>query len=256
MSEKMPVLFVGHGSPMNAIEDNEFTKKWKEIALNIEKPKAILVISAHWVTEGTKVSSVGKNKTIYDMYGFPRELYEVVYDVPGSPELANETIQHSSRNIEIDNSWGIDHGAWSVLHVMYPKADIPVYQLSVDNHATAEEHLQMGKELSFLRDKGVLIMGSGNVVHNLFKTDFNMEKGFPWAEEFDAYILDQIKNKKYENVVKYHNAGESARQAFYTTEHFFPLLYVLGASNSEDKLEIFNNSCVYGALSMTGYLFG
>lgn len=252
----MPVMFIGHGSPMNAIEDNRFTLAWKEIAEKISRPKAILSISAHWVTNGTRVNDEEKSKTIYDMYGFPEELYRVVYDAPGAPVLAHETINLvSSREVEIDNDWGIDHGTWSVLCRMYPDADIPVFQLSIDHNASAEEHYRIGKEISYLREKGVLIFGSGNVVHNLSKVDFEMQGGYPWAEKFDEYIKSKIKNRQYGDVINYQTAGELYKQAFYTTEHFNPLLYVLGASRQADRLTIFNDSCTLGSLSMTSYLF-
>ena len=255
MSEKMPVLFVGHGSPMNAIEDNEYVRTWKEIAKKIPKPEAILCISAHWVTSGTRINDQENPKIVYDMYGFPQELYNVKYDANGSNRLAHETIRYISRSVKIDNSWGIDHGVWSVLCNMYPEADIPIYQLSIDDNISAETHFDIGKDIGILREKGVLIIGSGNVVHNLSKVKWTMEEGYPWALEFDNFIMENIKNKNYENVVHYENAGNSSKLAFLTTEHFYPLLYVLGAAREDDKLSIFNNSCTMGSLSMTCYLF-
>lgn len=253
--KSMPVIFIGHGSPMNAVEDNEYTGAWKETGLKIGKPDAILSISAHWVTNGTKINDSEKPKTIYDMYGFPKELYRVAYDAPGAPELAHETIKLIGREVKIDNNWGIDHGTWSVLCKMYPDADIPVFQLSIDQHASAEEHYMTGKTLSPLREKGVLIFGSGNVVHNLSKVDFKMQGGYSWAEIFDEYIKNKIISRQYEDVIDYKSAGESSAQAFYTTEHFYPLLYVLGASGYNDKLTVFNDSFTLGSLSMTSYLF-
>ena len=255
MSEKMPVLFVGHGSPMNAIEDNEYVRTWKEIAKKIPKPEAILCISAHWVTSGTRINDQENPKIVYDMYGFPQELYNVKYDANGSNRLAHDTIRYINRSVKIDNSWGIDHGVWSVLCNMYPEADIPIYQLSIDDNISAETHFDIGKDIGILREKGVLIIGSGNVVHNLSKVKWTMEEGYPWALEFDNFIMENIKNKNYENVVHYENAGNSSKLAFLTTEHFYPLLYVLGAAREDDKLSIFNNSCTMGSLSMTCYLF-
>ena len=254
-SKRMPALFVGQGSPMNAIEDNIYTQAWSEIAQQFEKPKAILVVSAHWVTQGTRVNSLIKPKQIYDMYGFPEELYQLVYDCAGSIEFANETISIIDKDVKVDNTWGIDHGAWSVLCKMYPLADIPVFQLSIDRSASAEEHYQIGKKLNALRDKGVLILGSGNVVHNLSRISWDMEGGFPWAIDFDKYIFDNITNRKYENVINYKSAGKSSELAFFTTEHYYPLLYVLGASSSDDELKVFSRSCLMGSMSMTCYLF-
>ena len=255
MNEKMPALFVGHGSPLNAIENNIYTSGWEEIAGEIPKPRAILSISAHWVTGGTRINSAENPKTIYDMYGFPEELYRVKYDAPGAPELAHATVELISRGVKIDNSWGIDHGTWSVLFRMYPKADIPVYQLSIDSDAPAGIHYEIGKEISSLREKGVMIFGSGNVVHNLFRVNLRMEGGYTWANTFDDYIRDKIIKGQYQDVINHDSAGESAEQAFFTPEHFFPLLYVLGATRQDDRLRIFNNSCTLGSLSMTSYLF-
>lgn len=255
MNKKMPVLFVGHGSPMNAIEDNEYVCTWKTISKKIPKPEAILCISAHWVTNGTRINDEENPKLIYDMYGFPEELYQVVYDVKGSNRFAHETVNLIGRTVQVDNSWGIDHGAWSVLCNIYPEGDIPVYQLSLDNNANAETHFQIGKDISILRENGVLIIGSGNVVHNLTRVKWGMETGYPWALEFDKFIMENIKEKRYENVIHYENAGSSSNLAFLTTEHFYPLLYVLGATSENDKLSVFNNACIMGSLSMTGYLF-
>lgn len=251
---KMPVLFVGHGSPMNAIEDNAFTRTWTEIAARIPKPEAILCVSAHWVTEGSRVCDEPSPKTVYDMYGFPQALYEVKYDSPGAPELAH-ILCDLAPEVRIDNSWGIDHGTWSVLHVMYPNADIPLIQLSLDRNESRQYHFDLGQKLRALRDKGVLIMGSGNVVHNLGRINWDLNGGYSWAKEFDAYIKENIKHREFQNVVDYRKAGESAREAFYTTEHFDPLLYILGVSNEKDRLTVFNNECALGSLSMTGYLF-
>lgn len=255
INKKMPVLFVGHGSPMNAIEDNEYTENWAKIKELIPKPTAILAISAHWYTEGTRITDADNPKMVYDMYGFPEELYEVEYNTKGAPELARLTKNLIQKEVIIDNSWGYDHGTWSILHKMYPAADVPVYQLSVDRNVDARTHFQIGKDLSTLRDNGVLIFASGNVVHNLRKLDWNMSGGYPWAEEFDLYIKDKIVNKRYEDVLQYEKAGQSAQLSIPTPEHFYPLLYALGASDESDKVKVFNNSSMLGALSMTSYLF-
>lgn len=254
-TKKMPILFVGHGSPMNAIEDNDYSRGWAKIANEIPKPEAILSISAHWNTHGTRISDAANPETIYDMYGFPEELYRVAYKVKGSPELAHVTKNLISRDVKVDNSWGCDHGTWSVLCKMYPMADIPVFQLSVDNDISAAEHFQIGQEISSLREKGVLIFGSGNVVHNLTRINWDMEGGHPWAVEFDNYIMGKIIKEQYQDVIHYKKAGKSSELAFFTPEHFYPLLYILGASRDDDRLTIFNDSCTKGSLSMTSYLF-
>ena len=253
--DKMPILFIGHGSPMNAIEDNEFTKTWLEIASMIPKPKAILAISAHWYISGTSIMDDINPRMIYDMYGFPKELYEVNYKAKGAPDLAHYTKSLISREVKVDNSWGYDHGTWSVLNIMYPNADIPVYQLSVDRNASAEVHYDIGKQIKILRENGVLILGSGNVVHNLRRADMNFNEGYEWAKDFDNYIKDKITKKEYEDVVNYEKAGESAKLAVPTPDHFYPLLYVLGGVNNNDNVYIYNNSCFAGSLSMTSYLF-
>ena len=252
---KMPALFVGHGSPMNAIEDNDFTKGWQEIAKRIPRPQAILLVSAHWETNGTCVNDEPQPKLIYDMYGFPDELYRLQYNAPGAPEMAHQTKSLITRAVSIDNTWGIDHGAWSVLCKMYPAADVPVFQLSLDRGASAAEHFQIGQELSALRASGVLIMASGNVVHNLAKISWQMTGGHAWADTFDNYIKDKIVTRQFADVQNYKSAGPSVGLAFSTPEHFYPLLYILGASTPEDKLLIFNNSGTLGALSMTCYLY-
>lgn len=253
--KKMPVLFVGHGSPMNAIENNDYTRNWTKIASEIPKPKAIISVSAHWYTDGSRITDDENPKMVYDMYGFPDELYKVDYKAKGMPELAHLTKNLIKRDVKIDNSWGLDHGSWSVLCKMYPKADIPVYQLSVDRGASAETHFKIGQEISALREKGVLIFGSGNVVHNLSRINFMMEGGYPWAIDFDNYIKDKIMKKQYQDIVNYKTAGKSSELAFFTPEHFYPLLYVLGASKEDDQLSVFNDSCTAGSLSMTSYLF-
>ncbi|WP_101697223.1 4,5-DOPA dioxygenase extradiol [Clostridium minihomine] len=254
MSERMPALFVGHGSPMNAVESNSYTKKWEEIGQQLPRPKAILMVSAHWYTHGTRITNEKTPRMVYDMYGFPEELYRVKYPCPGSPELALNTAKLLSVPVQVDNSWGLDHGAWSVLSRMFPEADIPVVQLSVDGTAPAHMHFQIGRELSSLRDEGIMIMGSGNVVHNLARISWQQESGFSWAEEFDSYIRMKIEQQKYQDVVDYEKAGASAKLAFPTPDHFYPLLYVLGAAQEADQLTVFNSECLMGSMSMTGYL--
>jgi len=251
---KMPLLFIGHGSPMNAIEKNSFTNTWAEIAAKIPRPEAIVCISAHWTTDGSCVSDNEHPKTVYDMYGFPQALYEVKYAAPGAPKIAY-TLRELAPNVRIDNSWGIDHGAWSVLRVMYPYADVPLIQLSLNLKGDRRYHFELGQKLKVLREKGVLILGSGNVVHNLGRINWDMSGGYAWAQEFDDYIRENVERREFQNVVDYRKAGKSAQEAFYTTEHFDPLLYILGASDEKDSLTVFNNECLLGSLSMTCYLF-
>jgi 4,5-DOPA dioxygenase extradiol len=252
---KMPVLFVGHGSPMNAIEDNEFTDKWASIGKSLPRPEAILSISAHWFTDGVRICDEEHPKQIYDMYGFPRELYELKYPAQGAPELAHATKSLLNEVVSVDNSWGIDHGTWSVLCRMYPEADIPVYQLSIDRRAAAELHYDLGKQLQPLRDQGVLILGSGNVVHNLARISWELEDGYSWAEEFDSYIKEAILSGDHQKVIHYEKSGKAAELAFVTPEHYYPLLYALGATRQEDQITVYNDACILGSLSMTGYIF-
>lgn len=250
-----PVIFIGHGSPMNAIEDNEYTRGWQQIAADIPKPAAILCISAHWVTQGTKVLTQKDPKIIYDFYGFPQELYEVIYKAKGAPQLAKETQELVGKADETENEWGIDHGTWSVLNIMYPKADIPVYQMSIDDKASPQELFEIGSKIKPLRDKNVLILGSGNIVHNLRMIDFDMEGGFNWAYDFDNFIKDKIVKREYASIINYQEMGSVSRYSVPTTEHFNPLLYILGSTDVKDEVHIYNNLCMGGSLSMTSYVF-
>jgi 4,5-DOPA dioxygenase extradiol len=255
LMQKMPVLFVGHGSPMNAIEVNPFTSTWKTVFEGIPKPKAILSVSAHWYVPGTRVSDASQLKTIYDMYGFPPELYAVSHPAPGAPELALEVGRMLKVPVSVDNTWGLDHGTWSVLHVVDPEAKIPVFQLSVDKSAEPADHYALGRQLAVLREQGVLIFGSGNVVHNLRQVDFGMDGGFNWAESFDRTIRDWVVARNDAEVTNFSSLGGMARMAVPTPDHFLPLLYVLGAADASDKVSVFNDTCTMGSLSMTGFLF-
>ncbi|NTU89558.1 MAG: 4,5-DOPA dioxygenase extradiol [Actinobacteria bacterium] len=253
--KRMPVVFIGHGSPMNAIEENEFSAQWEAFGPMLPRPQAILSVSAHWFTPGTKVMSSPAPKMIYDMYGFPDELYQVVYQASGSPNLASITKDLIGGNTVLDDTWGYDHGTWSVLRRMYSEADIPVFQLSVDMNTSTEEHYQIGVKLRALREQGVLILGSGNIVHNLARVNWGMEGGYPWAEEFDAYIKSNILDRNHGNIIDFEQAGPSSSLAFTSLDHFAPLLYVLGASDENDQVSIFSDTCVLGSISMTSYLF-
>ena len=255
MIKRMPVLFVGHGSPMNAIEDNPFSRGWSALGEALERPKAILSVSAHWFTRGTKVNDSPTPSMIYDMYGLPEELYQLKYPAAGSPELAYRARTLIGEFVSIDNNWGLDHGTWSVLRRVFPKADIPIVQLSVNAMLTPAEHYAIGQQLRALREEGVLIFGSGNVVHNLSRVDWRMNDGQPWAQEFDQYIHQAILSGDYDSVLHYNRVGEAAQLSVPSIDHFAPLLYVLGASDADDSISVFNAYCTLGSMSMTSYLF-
>ncbi|MCH4887171.1 dioxygenase [Acidaminobacter sp. JC074] len=243
----MVAMFLGHGSPMNAIEENDFTKVWKMLGQKYH-PKGILMISAHWVTNGTKIQSAMHPKKIDDMYGFPKELYDLKYPVTGDSYLTKRVIELIGA--EIDDSWGIDHGAWSILAHMYPNADIPLVQMSLDKNLSPSDMFEIGKKLGQLREEGYMIIGSGNVVHS-----FKHIKDDPvsFALDFDNEIENMIKSHNYEGIINYHLI-DNQKKAFQTSEHFDPLLYVIGASVS-NKIDIYNKKVVYEAFSMTSYVF-
>lgn len=250
---RMPVLFVGHGSPMNAIEQNEFTEGWRSMVSLIPKPKAVLCISAHWETNGTFITSMAKPKTIHDFGGFPQILFDVQYPAPGSPELAME-VQTSinSAKVEPDEKWGLDHGAWSVLRQMYPDASVPVIQMSLDYNQNAQNQYNIARELAPLRDKGVLIIGSGNMVHNLRAIDWSGKtQGFDWALEANAVFKKLIRENGHQQLVNYQNLGKSVEMAIPSAEHYLPLLYVLALKKNDEEVTFFNDKTVMGSISMT-----
>ncbi len=250
----LPLMFIGHGSPMNIIENNRYTQGWEKMAASIVKPEAILSISAHWVTKGTKVSTVEQPETIHDFYGFPKQLYEIQYPAKGAPKLALTTIKLLGDVAKADRSWGLDHGTWGVLNAMYPKADIPVYQMSIDMEATPESILDIGRCLKPLREQNVLIIGSGNIVHNLGRLDFSTYGGFEWAQKFNEYVLKQMEEHQISNIVDYKKLGNVANLSVPTTEHFYPLFYLLGAAEPISKVTVYNNFYEAGSLSMTSYI--
>ena len=260
-SDQMPVLFIGHGSPMNAIEDNEFVQGWREIGKSLPKPDAILCISAHWETEGTYVTAMEKPKTIHDFGGFPRELYEVQYPAPGSPELANE-IKRIIKKTEVglDYKWGLDHGTWSVMRHLFPRADVPVVQLSLDYYESPQYHYDLARELSPLRKTGVLIIGSGNMVHNLGLVDRGKidEPGFgyDWAIEANDQIRNFILSNDHKPLIDYKSQGRAFNLAIPTPEHFLPLLYALALKEENETVSLFNDKAVAGSLSMTSIIIG
>lgn len=258
-SEKMPILFVGHGSPMNAIEDNEFSQSWKKLGEKLPKPTAIVCISAHWETKGTFVTAMPKPQTIHDFGGFPQALFDVQYPAPGNPELAKE-IKNSISNpiINLDEKWGLDHGTWSVIRPMYPKADIPVIQLSIDYTQSPTYHYQLAKQLNKLRRKGVLIVGSGNMVHNLGKIAWNKmnepEYGFDWALEANNKMKEFILSENHQALINFKNQGKVFDLAIPTAEHFLPLLYILGLKENKEEITFFNDKAVMGSITMTSLL--
>lgn len=258
-SQTMPVLFVGHGNPMNAIADNAFTRKlaaWGN-SLN-EKPKAILVISAHWLTHGTHVMVSPTPKTIHDFGGFPQTLYQIQYPAPGAPKLAEETKQLvTTTEVIDDDQWGLDHGAWTVLRHMFPKADIPVFQVSIDFTKPPQYHYNLAQELKKLRNKGVLIVGSGNIVHNLYQIDFNdYAKPHNWAVEFDETVKTNLLSGNFDGLINYSSLGRAASLSIPTNDHYLPMLYSLGLADKSEKLEFTYEEIQNASISMRCFQVG
>jgi 4,5-DOPA dioxygenase extradiol len=253
---RMPVFFIGHGSPMNAIEDNEFSRAWITVGNALPRPKAILCISAHWESEGTQVTAMEKPRTIYDFYGFPPELFAAHYPAPGSPELAKH-IQDLVKpgEVGLDQDWGLDHGTWSVLTRLFPKADIPVIQLSLDVLKHPQEHYDLGYQLKVLRDEGVLIIGSGNIVHNLRMVSWD-KCAFDWAVEFDGMIKQWILEHNHEPIIQYHKQGNAAALAINSAEHYKPLLYTLSAGDPSEPIHFFADKVTMGSISMRAVQVG
>lgn len=260
-TEKMPVLFLGHGSPMNAIEENEFVEGFRKIGKTIPRPHAILCVSAHWETKGTYVTAMKNPPTIHDFGGFPQALFDVQYPAPGSPELAMETRELvTSTQVELTDSWGLDHGAWSVIKHLYPDASVPVIEMSLDHYQGAQYHYDLAKELNALRKKGVLIIGSGNMVHNLRMVAWNRlsepEFGFDWALETDEKMKAYILSGNHEALIDFRSQGKGFDLSIPTPEHYLPLLYTLALQEKDDKVEIFNSKAVGGSLTMTSVKIG
>ena len=257
----MPALFVGHGSPMNGIEDNEFSRRWAQISQEIPEPSAVLVISAHWLSNGTKVTAMDFPKTIHDFGGFPQALFNVQYPAPGSKMIANETaaLLHSV-HAELDHDWGLDHGAWTVVRHMYPKANIPVLQLSIDYNKGLQYHYDLAKELFSLRKKGVLILGSGNMVHNLRMVAWDrlneQEFGFDWAHELNKKFKKLIESGDHQALINYQGISRDINLAIPTLEHYLPLIYNLGIQAKNEEVSFFNDVAVGGSLTMTSVKFG
>lgn len=259
--KRMPVLFIGHGSPMNGIEDNAFSRRWKKMAADIPLPKAVLVVSAHWLSKGTRITAMDFPKTIHDFGGFPKALYEVQYPAPGNPALAKETaglIQHTQ--VLEDHDWGLDHGTWTIVRHMYPDANIPVLQLSIDYSKDGEYHYALANELSALRRKGVLIIGSGNMVHNLGMVDWNKldqpNYGYDWATQINTTFKKLITDGDHRSLIHYEKLGREAKLAIPTPDHYWPLIYTLGLQEKQDNIAFFNDVAVGGSLTMTSVQFG
>lgn len=255
---KMPVLFIGHGSPMNGIEDNEFSRRWKQMGKEIAKPSAVICISAHWLTKGTWVTAMNNPKTIHDFGGFPDELFAVQYPAPGKPELANEVKELvKSTPVHLDHDWGLDHGTWSVVKNMYEDASIPVLQLSIDYNQPAQYHFKLAEELKALRKKGVLLIGSGNMVHNLRMVDWQkQENGFDWAVEINETMKKNILSRNFTSMIDYEKLGSAAQYAIPTPDHYYPLIYSLGLSDKSDDISFFNDKAVMGSITMTSVKIG
>ena len=261
ITEQMPVLFLGHGSPMNAIEENEFVEGFRAVGKTIPKPNAILCISAHWETKGTFVTAMEKPPTIHDFGGFPRKLFEVQYPAPGSPELAKEVKNIIQKGeVGLDDNWGLDHGAWSVIKHMYPLADVPVIQMSLDYGQTPQYQYDLAKELAPLRKKGILIIGSGNMVHNLSMVAWNKlnESGFgyDWAIEASEKMKKFILRGDHQQLINYRSQGKSFDLAIPTPDHYLPLLYALAMKEEDEKISLFNDKAVAGSLTMTSVRIG
>ncbi|MDN3676580.1 4,5-DOPA dioxygenase extradiol [Flavobacterium paronense] len=260
-TERMPILFLGHGSPMNAIEENEFVIGFRNVAKTLPKPTAIICISAHWFTNGTKVTAMEMPQTIHDFGGFPKALYEVQYPAKGNPELAEATkLLLEPTLVALDEKWGLDHGAWSVLKHLYPKADIPVIQLSIDYTKPAQYHFELAQKLSKLRDKGILIIGSGNIVHNLGLVDFhNFHKddyGFDWAIEARSKFNHHLLDGDFQSLIDYEKQSKAIQLAIPTPDHYLPLIYTLGLKQKNEELSLFNDKLLAGSLSMTSVKIG
>ena len=255
-SSKMPVFFIGHGSPINAIQDNAFTQSLAEMGRSLkEKPQAIMVVSAHWYTRGTYVNTSPFPKTIYDFSGFPEELYDIEYPAPGATDFA-DAIMEALPEVRADQKWGLDHGAWSVLVHMFPDADIPVFQMSIDNSKPIYYHFQFAEQLRELRDKGVLIIGSGNIVHNLRLWFSKPDPApFDWAVEFDEWVKGKILTGDYNSLIDYEEQGSPALLSVPTPEHYLPLLYALALSDDEEEIR-FTYEEVTSAISMRSFRIG
>ncbi len=257
----MPALFIGHGSPMNGIEDNEFSQTWSAMAGSIPIPKAVIVISAHWLTNGTRITAMPFPKTIHDFGGFPESLYQVQYPVRGNPSLAQE-VKELVKNavVELNHDWGLDHGAWTVVRHMYPDASIPVLQISIDYTKNMQFHYDLARELVALRKKGILVIGSGNLVHNLKLVAWDklslLDYSYDWAAEISTRLKKLILNNDHTQLINYPSLGKEALMAIPTPDHYIPLLYTLGLQDPNEPISLFNDKAVGGSITMTSIKVG
>lgn len=255
----MPTIFIGHGSPMNGIENNEFSMNWHELGQSIPHPKAIIVISAHWLTKGTYITAMNQPATIHDFYGFPQALFDVNYPAPGDVNLAKQVTETiHDYFIELDHDWGLDHGTWTVTKHMFPKADIPTLQLSIDFGKPLDYHYQLATQLKELRKKGVLILGSGNMVHNLRMIAWdkmNDNFGYDWALEINEILKNKIVDHNFKDLINYENLNPSIKLAIPSLDHYIPMIYNIGLKSDKDDLLFFNDSCVAGSLTMTSFMY-
>jgi 4,5-DOPA dioxygenase extradiol len=257
-SERMPLVFLGHGSPMNAIKDTGYSRTWTELGRTLPRPKAILVVSAHWMTRGTTLVDVSAvPKTIHDFYGFPDALFAEQYPAPGNPELARDVVTLlASHHAEEDDTWGLDHGAWTVLKFLYPGADVPVFQVSIDMSKGLEHQLEIGHTLSKLRNRGVLILGSGNVVHNLGAVKWGAgAKPHDFALEFDALFAEKLEARDFAALSDRAGLGSLLRMAHPSVDHYLPALTIAGASDAGDDLTFMTDSIDLASVSMRSYVF-
>lgn len=248
-----PAIFIGHGNPMNAIENNEYSNEWELLGAKLPQPKAIVCISAHWTTTETLVTAVDNPKTIHDFYGFPEELYKVQYPSPGNISLAGEIQKHFNGSVQPDYKWGLDHGCWSVLIRMFPKANIPVIQLSLNTRLTPLQHFELGRQLNYLRENNVLLLGSGNIVHNLSRINWH-DESFSWATSFDSKVRDKIIARDFVSLCNYQGLGDDALLSVPTSEHYLPMLYILGMINPESTISFFCEKVTMGSISMRSFM--
>jgi 4,5-DOPA dioxygenase extradiol len=256
--QRMPAVFLGHGSPMNALEQNTYTAAWKKLGETLPKPKAILAVSAHWFIRGTAVTAMQSPKTIHDFGGFPQALFDVQYPAPGDPALASRVQELlSPPDVGLDETWGLDHGTWSVLKHVYPDADIPVIQLSIDGTKPPSYHYQLAARLRTLRNEGVLILGSGNVVHNLRVINRNpMAPGFDWAVRFNKLVRENLASGNHAPLIDYEKLGSDAMMSIPTSEHYLPLLYAIGQREEGDTISFPCDGIQNASISMLSVVVG
>jgi len=255
---RMPAVFIGHGSPMNALEQNRYTETWRRIGASMPQPKAILCVSAHWYIRGTAVTAMDRPRTIHDFGGFPQELFEVQYPAPGSPALATRVRELLAPvSVQLDQTWGLDHGAWSVLAHVYPDANVPVVQLSLDASQPAQYHYDLGARLAPLRDEGVLIVGSGNVVHNLGRIQWAEDaRPYDWATRFNETARAHLAARKHQPLIDYLSLDNDARLSVPTPEHYLPLLYIISTQDKNDAVSIPVDGIELGSIGMLTAIVG